>query len=577
MAARRAGASRGFAAVACARSRSTRTRRRSPQRAIDLGADIVNDISALTYDPSLAGRRRARRRAGHPDAQPRPSADMYARASTTTWRPKSRRELPRAIAAARDAGIAADRIILDPGLGFAKRAEHSFAAARRAASHRRARPSDPLGSLAQVVSQESARRSRRLATASGARPPPSPPRCSSARTSSACMTSGRWWTSCVPRTRSCSGKAEGRGQRAKGRGRGKRAQRLSLLPFALLLDPFALCLCLCPLIRCARQMRQLSALFHRPTMTVVGCRRHPDRLAPDLRGAEAHPRHARDADGHRIGGGHPAALRVAGVSAADRRLADSQRARLHRDCRHRALSVRHPSRAVAPWAGAVLPVLLLRASERAAETIEEVITASALLAKAKVGAIIVFEREIGLRNYVESGIPIDSTCQLRPAHDHLSAGTPLHDGAVIISEDADCRRGVLSAARRQPEARPRPRHAPPSGDRPDRRVRRDRRRGVRGAGRDLACAARPDLAPAVGRGASRQAAGAHSPAAAQPRSGRQQRRRGRLMAWHPFRNLGLKIAALVLGTLLWLTVSGHEIERRVRFRCRTATCPPRSR
>ena len=36
------------------------------------------------------------------------------------------------------------------------------------------------------------------------------------------------------------------------------------------------------------------------------------------------------------------------------------------------------------------------------------------------------------------------------------------------------------------------------------------------------------------------------------------------MAWHPFRNVGLKVAALVLGTLLWLTVSGHEIERRVR-------------
>ena len=36
------------------------------------------------------------------------------------------------------------------------------------------------------------------------------------------------------------------------------------------------------------------------------------------------------------------------------------------------------------------------------------------------------------------------------------------------------------------------------------------------------------------------------------------------MAWHPFRNVGLKIAALVLGTLLWLIVSGHEIERRVR-------------
>lgn len=35
------------------------------------------------------------------------------------------------------------------------------------------------------------------------------------------------------------------------------------------------------------------------------------------------------------------------------------------------------------------------------------------------------------------------------------------------------------------------------------------------------------------------------------------------MAWHPFRNLGLKAAALTLGAVLWFTVSGHEIERRI--------------
>lgn len=35
------------------------------------------------------------------------------------------------------------------------------------------------------------------------------------------------------------------------------------------------------------------------------------------------------------------------------------------------------------------------------------------------------------------------------------------------------------------------------------------------------------------------------------------------MAWKPLRNLGLKGVALALGTLLWFTVSGHQIERRV--------------
>src|SRR3990172_152583 len=35
------------------------------------------------------------------------------------------------------------------------------------------------------------------------------------------------------------------------------------------------------------------------------------------------------------------------------------------------------------------------------------------------------------------------------------------------------------------------------------------------------------------------------------------------MAWHPFRNLGLKVVALVLGALLWFTVSGQQVERTV--------------
>jgi YbbR domain-containing protein len=35
------------------------------------------------------------------------------------------------------------------------------------------------------------------------------------------------------------------------------------------------------------------------------------------------------------------------------------------------------------------------------------------------------------------------------------------------------------------------------------------------------------------------------------------------MAWHPFRNAGLKMGALALGTLLWFVVSGRQIERRL--------------
>jgi diadenylate cyclase len=74
-------------------------------------------------------------------------------------------------------------------------------------------------------------------------------------------------------------------------------------------------------------------------------------------------------------------------------------------------------------------------AERAAETIEEVITAAGLLSKKKVGALIVIEREIGLRNYVESGIPVDAEVSYDLLTTVFQPSTPLHDGAVIIQED----------------------------------------------------------------------------------------------------------------------------------------------
>lgn len=74
-------------------------------------------------------------------------------------------------------------------------------------------------------------------------------------------------------------------------------------------------------------------------------------------------------------------------------------------------------------------------SEQVAETIEEIVTAADLLAKADVGAIIVFERDIGLRNYVESGIRIDAAVSYDLLVTIFQQETPLHDGALIIAEN----------------------------------------------------------------------------------------------------------------------------------------------
>jgi diadenylate cyclase len=77
----------------------------------------------------------------------------------------------------------------------------------------------------------------------------------------------------------------------------------------------------------------------------------------------------------------------------------------------------------------------LARSEQAADIIEEVVTAADMLASADVGAIIAFEREIGLRNYIESGIRIDAVVSYDLLTTIFQQETPLHDGAVIISDN----------------------------------------------------------------------------------------------------------------------------------------------
>ena len=96
--------------------------------ALDHGAAIVNDVSGLLYEPALAAvvaecgaalvlmhnRGRAR--------------DMYREAAYGDVGVEVAGELGDRIAAAIEAGVARSRIIIDPGLGFAKRAEHTYAA-----------------------------------------------------------------------------------------------------------------------------------------------------------------------------------------------------------------------------------------------------------------------------------------------------------------------------------------------------------------------------------------------------------------------------------------------------------------
>ena len=73
--------------------------------------------------------------------------------------------------------------------------------------------------------------------------------------------------------------------------------------------------------------------------------------------------------------------------------------------------------------------------ESAEETIEELVVATTMLSAQHVGAIIAIERQIGLRNYIEGGIPLDAVLTYDLLLSIFQTDSPLHDGAVIIQDD----------------------------------------------------------------------------------------------------------------------------------------------
>lgn len=66
------------------------------------------------------------------------------------------------------------------------------------------------------------------------------------------------------------------------------------------------------------------------------------------------------------------------------------------------------------------------------ETIEEITRAVHQLARVRYGALIVIERETGLQDYADRGIPLDATVTQQLLVNIFFPNSPLHDGAVII-------------------------------------------------------------------------------------------------------------------------------------------------
>lgn len=94
--------------------------------ALDGGASIINDVSGLRHDPALAGVV-----AGHGAAivlmhtRGRPKT-MQSEATYRDLVSEVTEEIRESVSAATAAGVPIDRIIVDPGVGFAKQPRHSY-------------------------------------------------------------------------------------------------------------------------------------------------------------------------------------------------------------------------------------------------------------------------------------------------------------------------------------------------------------------------------------------------------------------------------------------------------------------
>jgi diadenylate cyclase len=69
------------------------------------------------------------------------------------------------------------------------------------------------------------------------------------------------------------------------------------------------------------------------------------------------------------------------------------------------------------------------------ESYDDIVLAANLFSQNQTGALMVIEREIGLRTYVESGVPIDAQLSYDLLATIFRPSAPLHDGAVIIRRD----------------------------------------------------------------------------------------------------------------------------------------------
>ncbi|WP_066175247.1 diadenylate cyclase CdaA [Bacillus marinisedimentorum] len=77
----------------------------------------------------------------------------------------------------------------------------------------------------------------------------------------------------------------------------------------------------------------------------------------------------------------------------------------------------------------------LQQEEETVRLVQAITRASDYMAKRRIGALISIERETGMQDYIETGIPLHANLTSELLINIFIPNTPLHDGAVILKKD----------------------------------------------------------------------------------------------------------------------------------------------
>jgi len=81
------------------------------------------------------------------------------------------------------------------------------------------------------------------------------------------------------------------------------------------------------------------------------------------------------------------------------------------------------------------PLLNFFTGRLGTQPMDEIVFAATAMASKRIGALIVLERDMGLKNYIEGGVSLDAKVSYDLLMSIFNPASPLHDGAVIIQSD----------------------------------------------------------------------------------------------------------------------------------------------